>query len=95
MFVVGAVVAGSPVQNGDRKARTLIIISHRPATILWADRILVVGEGAAVDTGKHDELIRRCQLYQRIWRSQDNVYSSIAHSRLYNRVRERSIESRQ
>jgi ABC-type multidrug transport system fused ATPase/permease subunit len=30
-----------------RKSRTLIIISRRPATILWADRILVVGEGAA------------------------------------------------
>jgi ABC-type multidrug transport system fused ATPase/permease subunit len=30
-----------------RKSRTLIIISRRTATILWADRILVVGEGAA------------------------------------------------
>jgi ABC-type multidrug transport system fused ATPase/permease subunit len=58
-----------------RKTRTLIIISHRPATILWADRILVVAEGGAVDTGKHDELIRRCPLYQLIWKSQENVYS--------------------
>jgi ABC-type multidrug transport system fused ATPase/permease subunit len=73
--------AASILQGLDwfRKTRTLIIISHRPATILWADRILVVGEGAAVDTGKHDELIRRCPLYQRIWRSQENVYSRIAH----------------
>jgi ABC-type multidrug transport system fused ATPase/permease subunit len=62
-----------------RKARTLIIISHRPATMLWADRILVVGEGAAVDTGKHDELIRRCPLYQQIWQSQEHMYSRIAH----------------
>jgi ATP-binding cassette subfamily B protein len=71
-----------------RKARTLIIISHRPATILWADRILVVGEGTVVDTGKHDQLIRRCPLYQRIWQSQENVYSRIAHTQLCNRVHE-------
>lgn len=73
--------AASILQGLDcfRKTRTLIIISHRPATILWADRILVVGEGVAVDTGKHDELIRRCPLYQRIWQSQENVYSRIAH----------------
>ena len=43
-----------------RQARTLVVISHRPATILWADRILVVDEGAIVDSGKHDELILRC-----------------------------------
>ena len=36
-----------------RQARTLVVISHRPATILWADRILVVDEGAIVDSGKH------------------------------------------
>jgi ABC-type multidrug transport system fused ATPase/permease subunit len=73
--------AASILQGLDcfRKTRTLIIISHRPATILWADRILVVGEGVAVDTGKHDDLIRRCPLYQRIWQSQENIYSRIAH----------------
>jgi hypothetical protein len=33
-------------------AAVLIVISHRPATILWADRILVVAEGTVVDSGK-------------------------------------------
>ncbi len=56
-----------------RQARTLVVISHRPATILWADRILVVNEGAVVDSGKHDELILRCQAYRKIWQSQDKV----------------------
>jgi ABC-type multidrug transport system fused ATPase/permease subunit len=64
-----------------RRARTLIIISHRPATILWADRILVVAEGVAVDTGKHDQLIRRCPLYQRMWQSQENVHARIGNAR--------------
>src|SRR5216684_5839337 len=56
-----------------RQARTLVVISHRPATILWADRILVVDEGAIVDSGKHDELTLRCEAYQRIWQSQDKM----------------------
>lgn len=34
-----------------RQSRTLIVVSHRPATILWADRILVVDAGAIVDSG--------------------------------------------
>ncbi len=58
-----------------RQARTLVVISHRPATILWADRILVVDEGAIVDSGKHDELILRCEAYRRIWQSQDRMPS--------------------
>jgi ABC-type multidrug transport system fused ATPase/permease subunit len=28
-----------------RRERTLVVVSHRPATILWADRILVVENG--------------------------------------------------
>ena len=58
-----------------RQARTLVVISHRPATILWADRILVVDEGAIVDCGKHQELILRCEAYRRIWQSQDRMPS--------------------
>ena len=58
-----------------RQARTLVVISHRPATILWADRILVVDAGAIVDSGKHDALILRCEAYQRIWQSQDRMAS--------------------
>jgi ABC-type multidrug transport system fused ATPase/permease subunit len=54
-----------------RRSRTLVIVSHRPSTILWADRILVVEDGAIVDSGKHADLILRCQAYSRIWQSQD------------------------
>ncbi len=58
-----------------REARTLIVISHRPATILWADRILVVDDGAIADSGKHDALMLRCEAYRRIWQSQDKMPS--------------------
>jgi ABC-type uncharacterized transport system ATPase subunit len=52
------------------------VISHRPATILWADRILVVDEGAIVDSGRHDQLVLRCEAYRRIWQSQDHEMPS-------------------
>jgi ABC-type multidrug transport system fused ATPase/permease subunit len=64
-----------------RQARTLVVISHRPATIVWADRILVVDEGAIVDSGKHEELILRCEAYRRIWQSQDRM-PSVSSSRI-------------
>jgi len=56
-----------------RQARTLVVISHRPATILWADRILVVNEGRIVDSGRHAQLMLRCQVYRTIWQSQDGM----------------------
>jgi ABC-type multidrug transport system fused ATPase/permease subunit len=54
-----------------RGANTLLVISHRPATILWAERILVVDQGQVVDCGRHGELMARCAAYRRIWEVQD------------------------
>jgi ATP-binding cassette subfamily B protein len=54
-----------------RRSRTLVVVSHRPATILWANRILVVVNGAIADSGKHRELMDRCEAYRKIWQFQD------------------------
>jgi ATP-binding cassette subfamily B protein len=55
-----------------RRTRTLVVVSHRPATILWADRILVVENGAIADSGKHPELLDRCEAYRKIWQFQNH-----------------------
>ncbi len=46
--------------------RTTIVIAHRLATVLRADRIVVMDGGGIVDTGTHAELVARGGLYARL-----------------------------
>ncbi len=46
--------------------RTTIVIAHRLATVLEADRIVVMDHGRIEDIGRHDELVRRDSIYRRL-----------------------------
>ena len=49
---------------------TMIIVAQRISTILHADQILVLDEGRIVGKGTHAELLRSCEVYQQIAKSQ-------------------------
>jgi ATP-binding cassette subfamily B protein/subfamily B ATP-binding cassette protein MsbA len=50
---------------------TAVVVAHRLATVQHADCILVVDAGQLVESGTHEELIRRDGLYARLVRSQE------------------------
>src|SRR5262249_32909821 len=50
------------------KGRTTIVIAHRLATIMHADRILVIESGAVTEQGRHNELLRKGGRYAMYYR---------------------------
>ncbi|MBB6483891.1 ATP-binding cassette subfamily B protein [Rhizobium lusitanum] len=52
------------------EARTTLVIAHRLATVLKADRILVLDQGRIVEEGTHQSLIRHGGIYAKLARLQ-------------------------
>ena len=48
------------------RGRTTIVIAHRLATVRRADLIVVLDEGRVLDSGRHEVLYERCDLYRRL-----------------------------
>lgn len=46
------------------------IVSQRAASIMDADKILVLDDGELAGLGKHEELIKKCEVYREIYKSQ-------------------------
>ena len=55
------------------QGRTTLVIAHRLATVLQADRIVVMDQGRVVEEGRHAELVARGGLYARLARLQFNA----------------------
>jgi ATP-binding cassette subfamily B protein len=54
----------------EASASTLLIVAQRVGTILSADQIIVLENGEIVGRGTHRELLRNCEVYREIARSQ-------------------------
>ena len=53
--------------------KTVVIISHRISTLIHADKILVLENGRAAQTGSHEELIARDGVYKRVYQMQSDA----------------------
>ena len=49
---------------------TVFIVSQRAASIAHADKIIVLDDGRIVGMGKHDDLLKNCDVYREIYHSQ-------------------------
>ncbi|MBK6874440.1 MAG: ABC transporter ATP-binding protein [Kineosporiaceae bacterium] len=52
--------------DGVTAGRTFVAIAHRLSTAEAADLVVVVDAGHVVDVGTHQELLTRCEVYQRL-----------------------------
>ena len=44
----------------------MLVIAHRLATVRGADHIVVLDAGKVVDSGRHNDLYDRCDLYREL-----------------------------
>lgn len=58
------------------KGKTLIVIAHRLSTIKDADKIFVIQNGNVLASGRHEDLLKGCQLYQNMWEAHISVKDS-------------------
>jgi ATP-binding cassette subfamily B protein/subfamily B ATP-binding cassette protein MsbA len=49
------------------RGRTTLMITHRVASLALADEVIVLDGGRVLDSGTHDQLLTRCDLYRRLY----------------------------
>ena len=49
---------------------TVFLVSQRAATVLHADLILVLDGGKVAGMGRHEDLLKSCEIYREIYHTQ-------------------------
>jgi subfamily B ATP-binding cassette protein MsbA len=49
------------------RGRTTLLVTHRVASLALASRVVVMDGGRIIDVGPHEDLLRRCDLYRRLY----------------------------
>jgi ABC-type bacteriocin/lantibiotic exporter with double-glycine peptidase domain len=57
------------------RGRTMVIVSHRLASLLECDLTMVLERGSVVDLAPHSVLLERCNIYRTLWYQQNRHLS--------------------
>lgn len=63
------------------RSRAVLVISHRLANVVEAQRIYVLESGRVVSDGTHEELLETCPRYRKLWETQRSLerYGEVRH----------------
>lgn len=65
------------VMQGLRNAgKTIVVIAHRLSTVVSADKIVVLQDGALAEEGTHDQLLARNTVYAKLWSHHQGMISA-------------------
>lgn len=53
--------------------KTVIVIAHRLSTITDAKQIFLIEKGELISSGSHQEMLKDCKLYQKMWEAHIGV----------------------
>ena len=59
--------------------KTTVVIAHRLSTILNSDKIYVMDKGNVLDSGNHNELLKKSETYKNFYDKQINKNLSLIH----------------
>lgn len=62
-----------------QQGRTTFLITSRLSLIRQADSVLILDQGRLADQGTHEELLRRCTIYQRLFARYETSRPATAH----------------
>lgn len=55
------------------ETKTILLISHRLANVTGSDTIYVMEQGRLVESGRHEELLRKNSTYAKLWKAQQSL----------------------
>lgn len=55
------------------RTKTVLLISHRLANAVDADRIYVLEQGSVAESGTHEELLYNSGTYAKLWNAQQEL----------------------
>lgn len=71
-------IADEPTAALDaRTGATVVLITHRLASVRMADHIVVLDQGQVIEQGSHEELMEAAGQYWELWELQASAYQDL------------------